>query len=386
MAVYSDAERVPLEAVARLAANEGFVTSVELLARRDAEPDTEPAAIQAASDRAAFLALGASATEHPWGFPLRQQGVHTAVDQLVDGWNRMYAGQGVERLEEYLVRQFRTWRPEVVLTSAASPAGEDPLGHLVNQVVLRAIADAGSNDKFPELAEVGLAPWTVKKVAGSLPTGKLGTINVNTSQLAPRLTRSLADYACAARGLLANHYSPPPNAWGFRLYVDNVGQGLGQQDFFSGLSLSPGCDARREIPSLGRAGMDTMRQIAEKHRNLQAILAHSERSDHGGAALLGQIGDLIRGLDPETAGQTLFELAQTYRNDGHWEHAASTFQLLTEKFPNHPLCVPALSWLVQYWSSGEALSAHATGERTTHETSGVRGGRRESDRRCHSAR
>ena len=69
--------------------------------------------------------------------------------------------------------------------------------------------------------------------------------------------------------------------------------------------------------------MDAMRQIAEKHRNLQAILAHAERSDRGGAVLLGQIGDLIRGLDPETAGQTLFELAQTYCNDGHWDFAAA---------------------------------------------------------------
>ena len=53
MAVYSDADRVPLEALVRLTANEGFVTSVELLARRDAEPDTPSAAIRAASDRAA---------------------------------------------------------------------------------------------------------------------------------------------------------------------------------------------------------------------------------------------------------------------------------------------------------------------------------------------
>ncbi|MES1213804.1 MAG: YCF48-related protein [Singulisphaera sp.] len=355
LGVYSDAERLPLEAIARLAANEGFITAVEIVARRDAEPDTPAVEVQAARERAALLALGCSALERPWGFPLRQAGIPRTVEHLTDGWNRMYAGRGVEQLESHLVRQIRVWRPEVIITSAASPAGDDPLGHLMNQLVLRAVADAGNVEKFPELADVGLHPWNVKKVAGGVPSGKMGTINVNTSQLAPRLTRSLADYAASARGLLADRYDAPPNAWGFRLHVDNLGQGLGQQDFFSGLNLAPGGDARRELPSLGRAGMDAMRQIAERHRNLQAILAHTERSDRGPAVLLGQIGDLTRGLDPATAGQTLFELAQTYRNDGHWDYAAATFQLLSEKYPNHPLTTPAFVWLVQYWSSGEAL-------------------------------
>ena len=197
--------------------------------------------------------------------------------------------------------------------------------------------------------------------------GKLGTINVNTAQLAPRLTRSLADYASGARGLFGDRYDAPPNAWGFRLYVDTVGQGVGQQDFFAGLTLAAGSDARRELNSAGRGSMDAMRQIAEKHRNLQAILAHSERSEQGAAALLGQISDLTRGLDPETAGQTMFELAHTYGKDGHWEYAAATFQLLTEKYPSHSLAAPALVWLVQYWSSGEALlRAHPPSEPRLH--------------------
>ena len=298
---------------------------------------------------------GRSSAERAWGFPLRQAGVHPAVEQIVDTWNRMYGGQGVERLEEHLVRRIRAWRPEIVLTSAASPAGDDPLGHLVNQVVLRAVADAASSEKFPEhMARLGLAPWAVKKVAGSLPAGKLGTINVNTTQLAPRLARSLTDYAAPARGLLLDRYRAPPNTWGFRLYMDSIPQGLGQQDFFSGIALEPGSDARRELPAASRQGLDAMRQVAERHRNLQAILTHVERSQRGSAVLLGQIGELIRGLDEETAGQALFELAQNYFAAGQWDFAAATFAALVEKYPSHTLTAPSLVWLVQYWSSGEA--------------------------------
>jgi photosystem II stability/assembly factor-like uncharacterized protein len=355
LAVYSDAERVPAEALARLAGNEGLITAVELLCRRDLEPDMLPGIWEADRERAALVALACNSAERAWGFPLRQKGVHQAVEQIIETWNRMYGGQGVERLEEHLVRRIRAWRPEVIVTSAASPGGDDPLGHLVNQVVLRAVTDAANPEKFSEqIARAGLAPWTVKKVAGSLPAGKLGTINVNTSQLAPRLARSLADYASPARGLLLDRYVAPPNAWGFRLYMDSIPQGLGQQDFLSGITLQPGSDARRDLPASGRQGLDAMRQIAEKHRNLQAILAHAERSERGGAILLGQIGDLTRGLDAETAGQALFELAQSYYADGQWDFAAATFTALAEKYPSHSLAAPSLTWLVQYWASGEA--------------------------------
>ncbi len=355
LAIYSDADRVPLEILARLAGNEGYITAVELLARRDAEPDTTPVAAQMDRASTAFVGVGCSATEWAWGFPLRQPGIQRNVEQLTDGWNRLYTGQGIERLEEHLVRRIRLWRPEVVLTSAAAPAGDDPLGHLVNQLVLRAIDDAASSDKFAEQLSVGgLTTWTVKKVAGTLPLGKLGTINLNTAQLAPRLARSLSDYAGASRGMLAARYTAPPVAWGVRLYADALPQGVGQQDFFSGLTVAAPSEARRELPPAGRAGMDAMRQIAEKHRNLQAILNHTERSGRGGAILLGQLGELTRGLDPETAGQALFELAETYYTDGHWDLAAATFQSLVEKYPGHALTKPSLVWLVQYFASGEA--------------------------------
>ncbi len=61
----------------------------------------------------------------------------------------------------------------------------------------------------------------------------------------------------------------------------------GQQDFFAGLPLQPASDARRELPMAGRNGMDAMRQVAEKHRNLQGILARSEHLGRGESQLMG---------------------------------------------------------------------------------------------------
>ena len=200
-AIYSDAERVPLEVLARLAGNEGYISARRAdRAAAMPKPDTVGSATASAqSERESGLrsSIGWSVAERAWGFPLRQQGVQSArrADRRrLEPHVCRPRGRTFGRASR--ARRFRLARPEVVVTSAASPGGDDPLGHLVNQVVLRAVADAGNPQKFPEqIRAAGLAAWTVKKVAGSLPPGRLGTINVNTTQLAPRLTRSLADYA-----------------------------------------------------------------------------------------------------------------------------------------------------------------------------------------------
>jgi len=354
LAMYAEAREIPLEAIARLAANEGYATAVGLIARRDAEPDTEPASQLRARDRAAMVALGASTVEAAWQFPLRQAGLNSTAEQIVEGWDRVNDGQASDRLDGQMVRMLRTYRPDVVFTSAAYTGGEEPLAHLINQATLRAVSLASDKTKFPEqLTVAGLEPWTVKKVYGSQGAGRLGAIHVNTTQLAPRLTQSLADYAVTARGLLEDRYAPAPTSWGFRSYLDAAPQGAGQQDFFSGLSLAAGGDARRDMPKAG-GGTDVMRQVAEKHRNLQAILKHAEQSGRGRAIVLAQVGELTRGLDTATAGQALFDLAQTYYLTGEWDLAAEIFQLLVEKYPTHRLSTPSLVWLVRYWSSAEA--------------------------------
>ena len=331
--VYSDAERVPLEALARLAANEGFISAVEFIARRDAEPDTPAAAAQFERERHVRSCRSAQASPNaPGAFPCDSTACRwtSSKSSTLESHVRRPRGRAARRTprppDSHLA-------PEIVVDLSGQPGGDDPLGHLVNQVVLR-------RSRMPATTRNSPSNWPT---SGSALDGQKSRRQHVPRQARhhqrqyratrTRLTRSLADYAGGARGLFGDRYNAPPNTWGFRLYVDTVGQGVGQQDFFSRPSLAAGSDARRELHSAGRGSMDAMRQIAEKHRNLQAILAHSERSEQGAAALLGQISDLTRGLDPETAGQTMFELAHTYGKDGHWEYAAATFQLLTEKYP-----------------------------------------------------
>lgn len=353
---FGQPRNVPLELFARLSGNEGYLGVVQCLARQDLDAGgTAALATLSEQCHAALVAVGASGAETAWSFPLRQDGLALSAEQVLEGWNRVHDGRGAQHLEAHLVRQIRCWRPEVIVTLAASASGGDALATVLNQAVLRAVEQAADGTRFAEQTELaGLAPWKVTKVYGALPPGQMGTTNLTTSQLAPRLGRSLSDQAALARGLFDSSDVAPPAAQGFRLLVDHVPQGGGEHDFFSGIALSPGSDARRMLDAAPAKDIDALQRIAQRHRNVQAIVASSEKSAVGGVRLLAQIGDVARGLDDATAGEVLFELATSYRRTGRWELAAEILELLPSRYPNHRLTPAALVWLVQYYASGEA--------------------------------
>lgn len=355
LAVYSEPSAVPLELLVRLAANEGYLTAVELLNRRDQEAGQASQATLSERAHDAMIGVGASAAETAWAFPVRQAGLSLSADQVVDGWNQANDGQALERLEAHLVRQIRTWRPDVILTHAASLSGKDPLGHVVNQLTLRVADQAADATRFPEqISQMGLEPWQPKKVVGSMSDGQLGALNITTAQLAQRLGVSLADYAIEPRGLITAEYQAAPVTLGFRPYIDRVPQGAGEHDFFSGITEHPGGEARRVLIEYPAQGIDVMKRIAQKHRNMQAILSRPDLSQLDDARFLAQLGDLTRGLDDAGAGGVIHQLGQQFYRAGRWEMAAETFQVLVDQYPEHPLSHAALVWLVQYWSSGEA--------------------------------
>ena len=355
LGIYSEAAAAPLELLVRLAGNEGYLTAVELLNRRDAEPGQERFATAPDRARQALLGVGASAAETAWAFPLRQAGLSLSAEQLVEGWNRANDGAGLERLEAHLVRQIRTWRPDVILTHATSLNGQDPLGHVINQIVLNVVEQAADATRFPEqISQQGLDPWQAKKVFGSLAGGELGSLNITTSQLAPRLASSLADYAIGSRGLIADEFEAPPVTLGFRSYIDRLPSGLGEHDFFSGITLHPGGEARRVLIEQSAPGVDVMKRMAQKQRNMQAILSRAELSRQDQARFLAQIGELTAGLDDSSAAGVIHQLGRQFHRAGRWQLAAETFQSLVDRYPEHPLSQAALVWLVQYWSSGEA--------------------------------
>jgi len=354
-AFLSEPNRLPLELLAKLCAGEGYLGVADFLIRRDLDPQaaTPPELPQRAHE--AVVSVGACRANTAWRFPLRQDGLGFSTEQLLAILDNASDGDAAPQLEAHFVRRIRTWRPDVVLTHHVSPDGEHPLDHVINQLVLRAVERAADPTSHVPLAtEAGLDPWQVKKVYGVTAESAGGAVTLVTSRVEPRLGHSLAHAASEARGLLQTEYDSPPVEIGFRLLVDQLPQQRGRGDFFSGIALSPGGEARRMLGEPRADALVQLRRMAQKRRNMQRLMELSSSQHAVSGAWLGQLGDLTRGLDATSACQLLYELGVRYAEAGEWDMTASTLESLIERHPQHPLAHSAHVWLIQFYSSGEA--------------------------------
>ncbi|MBN1589162.1 MAG: hypothetical protein JW888_06585 [Pirellulales bacterium] len=370
---FSRPSDVPLELLAQLSGNEGYLGVVEVLNRRDLE--TRPRGVASLEDRLreAIVRLGASDAAVAWRFPLEQPGLGLGDQAIVELWNRANDGRGLEMLQAHLVRQIRLWRPEVIVTHGTDPTGDDPQRYLINRAVLEAVGQASDpTSHVNQITHAGLEPWQVKRVYASVPNGTKGEINLSEAQLAQRLGRSLGEVAADARGLLENEFTPGPVTLGFRLMLDRLDQAAAQDDFFSRIVLQPGGDARRNLANLAPETLASLQRLAQKRRNVRAILRSSEEGSLGGPQLLAQSGELTRGMDDGSAAQVMYHLAQQYYRRGQWPLAAETFEMLVDRCPEHALAGEALAWLVQYHASAEAAWREQGTQRGTIQTSGAR--------------
>ncbi len=354
LGLFSEPHDVPLELFARLSAEEGYLSAVELVNRRDMEIPPRHEVDLADRVHEAMVAVGACGARTAWRFPLRQPGLVMPVPAVIEAWDRANQGRGLSEFEAHVVRQIRTWRPDVLLTHDPNTPGDEPIRALIGQAVLQLVERAADPVCFPEqIHAAGLKPWRVKKVYASLPVGANGTVSLSTSQLAGRLSRSLAELACGPRGLVDDRFRPSPHTLGFYVMADRLSPEQTRNDFFHGISLSPGSEARRELIEPAADAVQSVRQIAPRRRNIEAILDRALRDPQGAVRLVAEANQLTRGLDAESSAQILYQMADGYYRGGQWPMAAETFQLLVDRHAEHPLARPALAWLIHYATSSE---------------------------------
>ncbi len=365
LTIVSEPGRIPLEMLARLGGDEGYLAAVEIINRRDIETPQVLESTAEERSQAAVTSLGGSYTGTAWQFPLRQAGLEMPVESIVGGWNIVNGDQAVARLEELIARKIRQWQPAVVVTESASPDHRDPLAHAINQIVLAAVRLAADPAAFADQqATTHLPPWNVKKVFGRLPAGESGAVQLQTSRLATRLGSSLADEAARARGLLVASWQPSPDQLEFELLINETPKGAGTRDFFSGLLIEPGV-ARRHATPRTDATLESLTRAARRRRTVDQLLVRNRQDPTEGVSWLAQLDDLTAGLDSNAAGLTLYEVAQSYLAGGNHDLASDVMRSLLSKHPDHPLAEAALLWLVHYHASGEMANRSLAGERST---------------------
>lgn len=352
-ACFADVESVPYELIAQACAEDGYRTVAALLGRRDAEPGVDDGRYDDDRRAAALAALGISAVEQAWSFPLRQNPLQPTGEVVLQAWGEGDAGDGLFSAESYLVRELRTWRPEVVLTHAPAPRGEAPTSHLLHQLVLRAVEAAADPRKFPEqIEQLGLSTWQARKAFGYDPRQNVGTVAVPTSQVISCAAESIDDFCEPARALIFDGRRPAPAHVAARLYFNRTASTTAERELFAGLTVPAGGEARRAARSDDPANRVRMSRAAERQRNLEAVVL--QRSGEVGDGLAEQIRALTAGQKSPQAGDTVFQLAETFRRKGRWEAARETYEYLLTHHNQHPACDAALRRLIEYLASGEA--------------------------------
>jgi photosystem II stability/assembly factor-like uncharacterized protein/LmbE family N-acetylglucosaminyl deacetylase len=352
LAIFGEPGRVPHEMLVQQAGNEGYLTAVEVLTKKSTRSD----ATHVDRTREAMSTLLAASTTTAWQFQLPTRESGSTLEQLLSSWDGGDGSAALAQLEEYLVRRIRTWRPDVIVTEDAHPGGDNPLAHVTNQLVLEATRKAADPTTYRgQIEQAGLAEWQVKKVFAALDVlDKQGDIKLICSQLAPRVGASLADVADEARGQLDDTYRVTHASRSFSLLVDHLPQGQGRRDFFSGIALPLGGEARRSLSNPPVPDFTSLSKQIQKRQLIQGLLERSEKDPLRGQAWLAQVTEMTKGLSSASSARIMYHLGQRYQASGESELAAEVFSTLVEKHADHPLADAALLWLIHYYASAEA--------------------------------
>ncbi|MCH5374859.1 MAG: YCF48-related protein, partial [Planctomycetes bacterium] len=358
LCLFSQTTQLPLELAVDLSSNDGFLGAVEIVGSASgAEKETQQSHPEDRL-REAVSIVGGSYANLAWGFPLPVAGRDVPMSVIVGGWDRVHGSASQSHLHEYLVRKIRQWRPEIIVTDPLRPRGQNDLAQLINQTVLAAVdAAADPLAETDQALVTGLRPWQTKKVFSYEGRDQSATLNLTTSQLAPQLGQSLADQAALGWQLLQSHHEWPAQTLGFRLLLNRLPVELGRQSFFSGISLPQGGEARRQLGAPPPKDLRAISRLIQQRRNIEHLLRYASESSRRGAAWLGQVEDLIRGLDPQSSGRVLFELGQSLEQSGQTDLAAEVYDFLLRRFPEDPLGEAAAIWLILFSASSEAAWA-----------------------------
>lgn len=350
LVISSQGRGVPFELLTQACENDGYRGGAIALFRRDLEVGETAEAPSEERFHEAVVVAGGAVAQHAWNFPTRQRGLPWSAERHQEGWRGANSAEPHEALEIYLAERIRQWRPDVIVTDEPDQADDVPLAQLTQLAVLAAVERAAGNRGSSDETPPGLTPWQVKKVFGVTLNSERGSIRLATSQLAPRIGRSLADYALWSRELM--DVRAVPEQYGFRPLASHLAQDSGRRDLFGGLTIPPGSESRRATIGMGQGEASSLQRTAQLQRNVQQLMLRAGDPVRG-AAWLAQYDDLTRGFAPDVAGELAWQLARRYDEAGQYELAEATWRLILQRYPQQPWANGALVELAKRQSSAE---------------------------------
>lgn len=353
LTIHTAADRVPLRLVTRSSAEQGYRSVTALAARHDVGPDGHLDSELDLRLRSAALQAGGCDIDIGWKLPIAAPGLDDNYDRLLAEWTLLTDGRLPDVMLGGLVAQLRTWRPSVIVID--EPASGDGSAKLLRQAIRHAVEQAADPSRFPEQLEAGgMQLWSVSKILVRLPEGEAGTPQLDPYEILPRHNQTLAMAAAAAISRLAGNDPSTGRRESFRqIHPDLDPAAAPSREFFSGLNLAPGSDARRTLAPLTDFDYEQIEQLAQHQRNFAAWSQRALDDGRMASQLIAQLQDVIGGSPPDQAALQLAALAEQYKQRSQWQLAEETLIELAERYPHEPASLEAMLWLLQLWTSQE---------------------------------
>ncbi|HMF15674.1 MAG TPA: YCF48-related protein [Gemmataceae bacterium] len=358
MMVHARASDMPVDTLARLGAEEGYLATVLGLVAPDPTSASMGQAMSGPRLATASRLSGGAAGELLWQFPLPQHLGSGDQKGIMQFWNQLHDNQAGKQMLRQLVLALRTWKPDVVLTdNPDAKITDNAAGALLAEALHEAIPLAADPKAFPEQIDaLCLEPWRVAK-AYSLWEKQGSQVVLDNTGARPLLESNIRDFATFASRLMSDVPLPAQRCY---RELDSKLDGAGtQQRLMEGVALAPGSEARRKLPEVPELSAEAQKAFRAR-RNLETLALNLATSNKGTdpAKTLSQIGPLLTGLPDDQGAAAALGLANLYTKQGQWDLARETFVLMVDHYPAHPLSAEAYRWLIRHSSSSEARRRH----------------------------
>lgn len=352
LSLHAHPQRLSIPLLVRNAAEDGYRTGVGLFSREDIGPDAYLANGQEDELRATLLAAGGNDFSAGWRLPLAVPGIERDRKKLLEDWSLLTDRRFAEVVLSELVGQLRTWRPSVVVID--EPLPDDAPSLFLKQAMEAAVEQAASPTAFPAQQQLsGLQPWQVEKLFIRRALGSTGDCRFDPSDILPRQRTTLGQQSTFVAAHSRIEFDRPDARHEFQLLNSHIQTEAARKGFWTELNLASGSDARRTLAPITDLDYDDLLQQAEHRKTVQALTKQIVQQTDNGGLLLAQLDNLLGPLPPAEAAAQLKALAEEYRAKGEWALAEETYANLLDHYPQEPVTVEAMKWLVEYWTSTE---------------------------------
>ena len=347
LVVQAHARDLPLDTIARLGAADGHLVHALRVVTPDPASAAPARSVETIRYSAAVRSAGGLSGDAQWAFSLPQHFALASREQVLDYWNRRHARQAPQELLRQLVLAIRVWRPSVVIGD--HPQAKDAATSLVAEALQEAVRQAGDAKAFPEQLEtLGLSAWQASKVYAACDDSNATVVRDNDDVL-EALQLSPRDHAAWAATLLPDGSGVIAGKRGYRLTQTQANDADAAGDLMQGVAVAVG-EARRKVEPAA-ANAELVKALREANKLAHGI-AVAEKADDAN----WQMNKLMQVLDSLPDGHAAGLLSSIARQqlqsgNGNWAH--DTFTRLVERYPAHPLSLPAYRWLVQHDGSSE---------------------------------